>query len=260
MHDTATSPDGIAIAFEVVGDRSPTLVLVHGWSCDRTYWRGQHELADRYRLVTIDLAGHGESGAGRQSWTMPGFGADVAAVVDQLDLDDAVLVGHSMGGDVVVEAALLLGDRVRGLVWVDTYPSLGDPATPARIEAFVEPFERSFATATDAFVRTMFPPTADPALVDWIATDMASAPPAIALDAMRHSVANEPPAVAGLARLGLPIASISPDDTELDVASLAAGGIRTVVLSGAGHFLMLEDPARFNAALIDVVEGFAGRA
>ncbi|HEX5013322.1 MAG TPA: alpha/beta hydrolase [Candidatus Limnocylindrales bacterium] len=256
MHHSAASPDGVPIAFEDHGTGSPALVLVHGWSCDRTYWRGQAELARRHRVVTIDLAGHGESGTGRASWTMPAFGGDVAAVVEQLGLGDVVLVGHSMGGDVIVEAALRLRGRVRGLVWVDTYPALGTPSPEAEIDAFVEPFKADFAGRTDAFVRSMFTPASDPALVDFVAADMASAPPAIALDAMRYSFANERAAAAGLGRLGLPTVSISPDDREIDVASLEAHGVRSVVLDGVGHFLMLEDPARFNRVLEEVVAAF----
>ena len=55
------------IAYEVHGQGSPAVVLVHGWSCDRGYWKEQIEyLAPQYRLVLIDLAGHGESGTGAQ--------------------------------------------------------------------------------------------------------------------------------------------------------------------------------------------------
>jgi pimeloyl-ACP methyl ester carboxylesterase len=62
----------------------------------------------------------------RHAWTMPAFGEDVAAAVTGLDLPEVVLVGHSMGGDVVVEAARRLRPRVRGLVWVDVYRSLDE--------------------------------------------------------------------------------------------------------------------------------------
>jgi pimeloyl-ACP methyl ester carboxylesterase len=77
-------------------------------------------------VVTIDLAGHGESGTGRRTWTMPAFGDDVLAVATELDLPDMVLVGHSMGDDVIIEAARGLPRRVGGLVWVDTYRSLDE--------------------------------------------------------------------------------------------------------------------------------------
>jgi pimeloyl-ACP methyl ester carboxylesterase len=71
MSGVATSRDGIPLAFEVHGAGTPTLVFVHGWSCDRSYWRGQvRPLAARYQTVAVDLAGHGESGVGRRAWTM----------------------------------------------------------------------------------------------------------------------------------------------------------------------------------------------
>ena len=122
---TVPSADGVPIAYEVHGQGEPALVLVHGWSCDRGYWKEQIEyLSPQYRLVLVDLAGHGESGMGRKDYTMSAFGADVAAVVDSLGLKNVVLVGHSMGGDVIVEAAKKLPGRVVGLVWVDEYKSL----------------------------------------------------------------------------------------------------------------------------------------
>lgn len=115
--------------FEAAGSGSPAIVFVHGWSCNRTYWRSQvATFAETNRVVAVDLAGHGESGAGRPDWTMRAFGDDVAAIMDAEELRDAVLVGHSMGGDVIVEAALAVPDRVRALVWVDDYfPMLEDP-------------------------------------------------------------------------------------------------------------------------------------
>jgi len=255
---SAVSPDGIPIHYTADGSGSPAIVFVHGWSCDRSYWRGQlGPIAAGHRVVAIDLAGHGESGAGRQSWTMDAFGADVAAVVEELGLDDVVLVGHSMGGDVILEAALLLEHRVRGLVWVDTYRSLGEPATPESVEAFIAPFRRDFVGEVLQLVRGFFPPTADGDLIEWIAADMAAAPPDAALDALRHAIENEGPAIAALARLDAPRAAINPDYRPSDVASLARYGFRTLILDGVGHFSMLEDPIQFNRALEDVVASFA---
>ena len=212
--------------------------------------------AGHHVVVAIDLAGHGESGIGRTGWTMPAFGDDVVAVVEQLGLRRMVLVGHSMGGDVVVEAALRLGDRVAGVVWVDTYQTLEDPDTAEEIEAFVEPFRGDFAGQTRRFVRDMFPATADPALVERIAEDMASAPPDIALDALAHAWGNDGPILGALARLAVPIVAINPDDGATDVDSLRRHGVSTVFVRGVGHFPMLEDPAQFDAVLAGVADAF----
>ena len=63
----------------------------------------------------------------------------------------------------------------------------------------------------------MFGPTADPVLADWVADDMASAPPEIALDAVIHAWGNEGPVLDALARLRVPVVAINPDDEPTDV-------------------------------------------
>lgn len=255
---TVPSADGVPIAYEVVGQGSPALVLVHGWSCDRGYWKEQIEyLAPQYKLVLIDLAGHGESGMGRKDYTMAAFGADVAAVVDSLGLDKVVMVGHSMGSDVVVEAAKLLKGKVTGLVWVDEYQSLDAFNPEATVDAFVAKFRKDFRGSTESFVRGMFGPNADPKLVDRIAKDMASAPPSVGLSALRHALLNGPTLPATLAELKLPIVALNADRHPTDHASLAKHGVKAFVMPDIGHFLTLEDPPRFNRSLDSVVKGFA---
>ena len=257
MTEFATSADGIPIAFDVDGAGERALVFVHGWSCDRSYWAAQmHHFNARYRVVAVDLAGHGESGIGRGSWTMEAFGGDVAAVVDGLDLRETVLIGHSMGGDVIVEAAVSTRTPVKGLVWVDTYPSLAEITTHDEVRAFVEPFRTDFKTEVAAFVRTMFRPTVDPALVSWVVEDMAAAPEEIALDALEHAFANDGPVIGRLAELNLPVVAINPDYEPTDEASLLSHGVRPVIMTGVSHFAMMEDPDQFNRTLEGVLAEF----
>ena len=183
---------------------------------------------------------------------MPSYGGDLVAVVDHLALEDVVLIGHSMGGDIVVEAAIRLGDRVAGLVSVDTYHRLTVPG-PKTMQGFLEPFRLDFVQATRSLVRRMFPPNADPDLIEVIAKDMSSAPTHIAFDVLHHAFANEGPVMAALPRLGIPIVAINPDYQPTDTDSLRRYGVDTVIASGVGHFLMLEDPDQFNRLLEDTL-------
>ncbi len=81
--DSVVSVDGVMIHYQVVGKGEPTLVFVHGGNCDRSYWNAQvDEFAKTYQVVTVDMGGHGGSGLDREDWTLPAFGADVAAVVN----------------------------------------------------------------------------------------------------------------------------------------------------------------------------------
>lgn len=259
---TATAPDGVPILYEVHREAradGPTLIFIHGWSSDRSYWDAQVEpLAALYRVVTLDLAGHGDSGVGRERWTIASYGADVAAVVQELALNDVILVGHSMGGDVAVDAARLLGDRVMAMVWVDTYRRLGTARTPEQIQEFMAPFRDDFVATTYAFVRDdLFRPDGDSALVERVARDMSQAPPEIAIPSVESSLSNDRVVPVVLEEeLDLAVVAINPDDGSTDIESMERYGVEVVLMPDVGHFLQMEDPKRFNATLIDVIEEF----
>jgi pimeloyl-ACP methyl ester carboxylesterase len=251
----ATSADGVRIAYEVHGEGSPTLVFVHGWSCNRHYWAGQLEpLSTQYKVVAVDLGGHGESGRGRKAWTIESFGADVAAVVKKLDLERVVLIGHSMGGDVIPEAARRLPGRVAGLVWVDTYKELGPGRTPEEVEAFVATFRANFVDTTRVFVRGLFLPTSDRTLVERVATEMSAAPPTVALGALQSAFSYSRQMPRTLEALHLPVIAINPDNAPTDVESLERRGVHVMIMPGVGHFAMMEAPERFNRLLRTAID------
>ena len=253
-----TSPDGVRIAYVTDGAGAPPLVFVHGWSCDRRYWDWQlRGFAKYHRVVGVDLAGHGDSGAGRERWTMAAFGGDVAAVVDALGLERPILIGHSMGGDVIAEAARRLKRPVAGLIWVDTYKRLGSARTPEQIAQIVEPFRTRFAETTRAFVRGMFLPGTDAGLVDLVAGDMASAPPEVAVGALASALAYDREMPAALKELKLPVIAINPETPATDLPSMSAHGVEVMLMSDVGHFPMMESPERFNRILKTAIEKIA---
>jgi pimeloyl-ACP methyl ester carboxylesterase len=257
MRLVATSADGIRLVYEVHGTGTPALVFVHGWSCDRSYWDGQVRLfARRFQVVTVDLAGHGDSGRGRERWTMASFGADVAAVADALGLEGMVLIGHSMGGDVVVEAARRLPGRVRAMIWVDTYRELANPLTHAQVLDKLVPFRTDFVQRTRTLVRGMFPSGADRALVERVAADMSAAPLDVALGAAESAWSCGREVAFAVKELGLPCVTINPEEPPTDVGSMERAGVEVVFMSGVGHFPMLENPQGFNTLLMQVVERF----
>lgn len=255
------SADSVRIAYEVHSEARregmPVMVFIHGWSCDRTYWKDQVKyFSKKLKVVTIDLAGHGESGLNRKVWTIGAFGEDVAAVVKKLDLHHVILVGHSMGGDVIAEAALRVRDRTAGLVMVDVYKKLGPGRTPESVEAFVESLRPDFSENVQKFVRQMFLPTTDPELVERVATDMASAPPDIALACAGAARNYSREITKSLEKLKLPTIAINPDDEPTDMASMKQYGVEVVIMEHAGHFLMMEDPDRFNHLLMEAIQKF----
>jgi pimeloyl-ACP methyl ester carboxylesterase len=259
MKDVAISADGVPIHYEAHGAGIPALVFVHGWSCDRSYWEKQlGHFARHYQVVAVDLAGHGESGLNRQAWTMPAFGADVAAVLEKLGLEQVVLIGHSMGGPVIIEAARRMPDRVIGLVGVDTYRNIEETWTPEQINEILAPFRSNFAEATQKFVRGMFTPESDHALVERIVADMSAAPPEVGIGAMGGNRRNASNLAAALPAIKAPIVAINSDYRPNDIEAAQRHGIKMVFMSGVGHFVMLEDAETFNSLLEEAVKEFAG--
>jgi len=246
----ARSADGVRIAYEVHGGGPLALVFVHGWSCNRSFWSGQIEpFSQKFKVVAVDLAGHGDSGRNREKWTIPSYGDDVAAVVKKLDLKKVILIGHSMGGDVIAEAALRLPGRVVGLIWLDTYKQLGPGRTPEEVQAFVAKFRGNFSETTREFVRGLFVSASDPALVERVAQTMSSAPPSIAVPSLDSAFSYSREMPRTLERLHLPVVAINPDNAPSDVGSLEHYGVQLILMPGVGHFEMMEDPKRFNGRL-----------
>ena len=255
VSSTIMSPDGVTIRYDDQGAGSATIVFVHGWNCDRSYWDAQRDyFQTRYRVVTVDLAGHGESGDNREAFTMQSFGADVAAVVEALGLKNVVLVGHSMGGPVVVEAGNLLKGRVAAVVGVDTLRSVAQRPTAAEIDARIANMDENFVDDVKAIVRTMFVPESDPAVRDWVIEDMASAPPRVSKSAMRGL--SDYDQRAGIAGLGVPFVLINSGYRPTDRAGIEAltDAFQYIEMTGVGHFVMMDDPDTFNTHLESVIQ------
>lgn len=260
----ATAPDGVHIEYRVYGTGDPAVVLVHGWSCDSSYWNAQlDDLKSKYTVVTVDLAGHGASGRNRAEWTIAGYGEDVAAVVRDLQAPRVVLVGHSMGGSVVLEAAGRLGERVLGIIGVDTLKRIDQPPPPqAAIDRRIEEFRKDFVGTTRKFVtESFFTENADPQFVRKVADDMSSAPPEVAIPSIAAVNAMEFGPV--LAKITVPIVAINadlPPPTDEARIRKVVPTFRAVVIENTGHFLMMQEPDRFNPVLLREIATLSGAA
>lgn len=253
-----SSADGTPITYEVYGTGETTLVLVHGWSCDSRYWREQIPyFSAGYRVVTVDLAGHGHSGIGREDYTTRSFGEDVKAVADAVGGDRLILVGHSMGGLVIAEAARLLPGRVAGLIAVDALHNLEFPVTEEHAGEMLTPLQEDFRSAGHQFAAAMIRPGADARLAEWIPADMASAPAEVAVSAMRgyldEWITGAGPAL--FEELPLPVVAVCADLWPVDVEANRRHmhSFEAIVLEGTDHFLMLDAPAEFNPALEEAI-------
>ncbi|MCC5859041.1 MAG: alpha/beta hydrolase [Ectothiorhodospiraceae bacterium] len=257
------SADGVPISYEVHGAGEPTLVFVHGWSCDGRYWREQVSYFSRdHRVVVVDLAGHGHSGPGRENHTMDAYGQDVTAVLRDLDARQVVLIGHSMGGPVSVAAARRLPGSVLGIIGVDTFHDVGGSLSPEEAEAWLAPLREDFRTGAVGFVQQMFVDATDPELRNWIVADMAAAPPEVAISAMEEMLSDvvSGEALEAFHGLEVPIVAINADlwPTDVEANRRYLPGFEAVILEGTDHFLHMAEPEAFNRALAEAIAALTG--
>jgi pimeloyl-ACP methyl ester carboxylesterase len=253
---TVTSADGVEIAYTVHHIGDPNLVLIHGWMCDQSYWAEQVPvLAEAaFGVVTVDLAGHGDSGSDRQAWTTASLGVDVKAVLEQLQLERVILVGHSMGGRVALEVARLLPGRVIGIIGVDTLQNADAKLDPDQAEAMLAGFANDFVAACDGFVRSMFGATADTVMIDKIAADMCAGPGLVGTALLRDYVAYD--TAAAMQAVGVPVHCVNTDKWPTDAAANQKYcDFNVTIIPGVGHFLMQEAPDQLSTALIETVRG-----
>jgi len=261
---TVASPDGVRIHYETTGKGRPALVLVHCWTCDSTFWHDQvARLSKNRQVVTLDLAGHGRSGRTRKDYTMEAFGRDVKAVADALKLDRMVLVGHSMGGAVILEAAKRLGGRVVGLVPVDTLLDVEQSSDPKETDAVMAKMQADYKGQTTAFIRQyLFAPTTPPAVADRILAQTTTFPAEIAISALRNNWNYK--AAPAFDAVKVPIVAVNGDrfPTNFDANRRHAPRFDALIMKGVGHYPMLEDSARFGDLLDEAlrkVEGATAR-
>lgn len=248
----AQSYDGVSIEYEVAGEGDVTLLFVHGWSCDRSYWRKQiSALARHYRVAAMDLAGHGASGFQREKWTIKNYGKDVVAVADALAARKIILVGHSMGGLVALEAARRLDERVVGIIGVDTLKEAADRPSREEAREFWRPLRDDFENQVMGIVpQLFFVAESDPDLVQAVARDMASAPPRVAVPSgISYSRYDEQRGLRRLRRLPVSLINSGYQPTDMNALTSVHPRVKVVTMEGIGHFPMLEDPQRFNTLL-----------
>ena len=144
---------GVRLAYREEGTGDPPIVLVHGMACDHTHLLPQLEhFAPRHRVIAVDQRGHGASDAPDGAYTTEQFAEDLLALMDRLDVERPILVGHSLGGGVVLHAAVEHPERVRAVALLDSgirrtaarkeelqpfYDTLGGPDHGERVREFV---------------------------------------------------------------------------------------------------------------------------
>jgi pimeloyl-ACP methyl ester carboxylesterase len=248
----------------VTGEGRPPIVFVHGFGCAHSDWDAQvAHFSSRHRIVAVDLRGHGASAGTAAECSIERYGADVAEVMRALELSPAVLVGHSMGCRVVIEAASQAPERTAAVLLVDGSQFVAS-MEPVLKQRFAAP--NGLANVTAALFNDMFTAKSDRTAVATI-TERARrlARPVgekMLLDMVRYDVVR---LAASLHGLRVPVMALqttySNEKRErrpmgegqtspyLDMLRASVPGVRIEIIPDTGHFPQLDESAKTNAAI-----------
>ena len=246
------------IRYSAAGKGEPALVFIHGGFADRTYWVNQISAFSKdHRVIAIDVAGHGESGSDRKTYTLELFGADVCAVMDKEKVGRAVLIGNSMGGPIALEAARQAPGRVAGVIGIDTFHDLTGLNPASEVDARVKAFRENPSGTMKAMIQMLFHKDADPAFVADIERKMMKASGEFA--ASVTGCFRDYDQARAAKQANVPIRAINGDlfPTQVQKNRTVAAGFEAVILPHTGHYPMLENPVLFNRVLTGLLTEWA---
>jgi pimeloyl-ACP methyl ester carboxylesterase len=255
----------IEMAYDDVGS-GPPLVLLHGFPFNRSMWREQAEaLSARYRVITPDLRGLGETtaAAGDEPATMNLMAQDVAGLMEHLGIARAAVGGLSMGGYVALALVHKFRLRVRALILADTRPQADtDEARAAREQQAQKALAEGMDSLADAMLSKVLAPSTlseQPLIVERVRRMIKSTRAEGAAAALRGMAARSDKTFFLPDILAPTLVIVGSEDriTPLADAELMhreIRGSRLEVIEGAGHVSNLERPMQFNYALKDFLD------
>ncbi|MGH7231244.1 MAG: alpha/beta fold hydrolase [Nitrospiraceae bacterium] len=246
------------LAYSDEGTGLPVL-FIHAFPLNRRMWAPQvSELHEQFRVITVDLRGHGESGPIAETWTIDEFASDICALLDRLSIRQIVLAGSSMGGYVALAFYRRFADRVKGLVLADTRAQSDSPEARAARFSMIQTVE---SRGAPAIADIMLPKLLCPASLrnkPGLAQDlriMIERTPVATIRADLKAMADRPDSTPLLRTIACPTLILvgeldqatPPTEAQLMAEGIAHAQLR--VIHDAGHLPNLEQSPAFNSVL-----------
>lgn len=247
-----TSLDGAKIHYVNYGEGSDALVLIHGWTQNIDAWRDQiPELAKRNRVIAIDLPGHGGSDKPEVKYSMDYFARAIDAVMRDTKVSRAVLVGHSMGTPVARQFYRKYPDKTLAIVIVDgALKPFGDAAMMNGLIAGLK--GPNYKQTIAQMFTGLSGPSLAPEIKERITASTMNTPQPVLVSAMEGMA---DPSIWGDDKINVPVLAIMaknpfyPPNIE-ELSRPLVPNLEFQVWEGVGHFLMMEKPKEFNAAVV----------
>ena len=245
------------------GQGDTTLLFLHGWCIDATYWKNQVDYFSKaYNVFAIDLPGFGKSKAERTNWTIEEYANDVTAFIDTMNLKNVVIIGHSMAGEIMLQTALTNNPKIVGIVGVDNFKSIDVVLPPEQMKQmtdFLSLLEKDFKHSAPVYADMMlFHPTTSKEVKDRVKTDFANSDPVIGYGTIMTQMQYASIDAQRLEQLHYKLYLINSDGfptNETGLKNHCKTGFQVETISATGHYPMIEKPTEFNVLLEKVLTG-----
>lgn len=251
--------------YRFTGAGTKTLLFIHGWCINQTYWNSQvNYFRDRYRVLTLDLAGHGRSRGKPTDGALQSYANDIVELVNELELENVILVAHSMAGNIALHVYDKVPDRIIGIVGVDNLQQLGAEHTPEEIQQvsyYFDQMRRDFKRLSRSYAEAgLFSSSTPDSVRNRVIHDFQDCDSLMAVAALQSLVQEGANEKLLAPRLKIPLMLILSDAGQkplVDSVSLTrycGAGYRINTVKGTGHYPMVEAPAEFNQRLNEALK------
>ncbi len=251
--------DNAVINYKMTGKGDTSLLFVHGSYINQTYWDDQVKyFSERFKVITLDLPGHGLSGRERKDWSTQGFAEDVNTLIKELDLKNVILIGHSWGADVNLIAATKNPQPIIGFIAVDYYKNAATLSVPQQqIESIKNDLKKDFAATNEEYARmALLTPKTPEEIVSRVVRDFRNA-----YEPMGQHVTPEIFEMYKIQRDLLPqlksiLYLINVDyisTNEQPLKEYCKNGYKLLHINGTCHFPMLENSQELNKNIEQVI-------
>jgi pimeloyl-ACP methyl ester carboxylesterase len=255
MENYIASTDNQTIYYTETGKGNTAIVFVHGWLGNTNWWNSQETfLKEKYKIIKIDLGGHGKSDKTRQKGAGEQYADDIKSVINQIDTTEIILVGHSMSGAYVLEASIDL-PKVKAVILVDTLKDLDQDFTSEQAEEFLfSNYRKDFKSAiADILPQYLFVQETPAIIKNQLQNEFIQNDPELAINALKPLYEMDIRKIAKL--VNIPVRAINsnaaPTKIENNQKYFKDYNYRTIV--GTGHYPMLEKPDEFNKILTELI-------
>jgi len=244
--------DTMRVHYQNYGEGKDAVIFIHGWSCNLNFWKANlPAFVNQSRVIAIDLPGHGESDKPQVTYSMDLFARAIDAVLQDAKVERATLVGHSMGAPVIRQFYRKYPDKTRALVIVDG--SLRPFSNPEQMKQFLDPLRGpDYKKQAELLIGFMVQPVKDKKTQEEIKAAMISAPQHVMVGAMDAMMDD---AIWKEDKINAPTLALMAKQPQWNaeyekfVRELVPG-IDYQVWEGVSHFLMMDEPQKFNETVL----------